>query len=223
MDPLNARFHDRADGGRALARRLQHYASRRGVLVLGLPRGGVVTAAEVADALGAPLDVLVIRKLGVPGHEELAMGAIGPRGVRVINEDIVRDLAITRKEIERVAALETREQERREALFRGGRPPLDLAGLTVILVDDGLATGATLLAGIAAARILRAAQVVVAVPVAARASLDAVRQKADEVVCVMTGEPFMAVGYWYEQFDQTSDAEVKTILERRHLASSLST
>jgi predicted phosphoribosyltransferase len=223
MDPLNAKLRDRADGGRALARRLEHYAHRRDVLVLGLPRGGVVTAAEVADALGAPLDVLVIRKLGVPGHEELAMGAIGPRGVRVINEDIVRDLAIIQKEMNRVTTLETREQERRETLFRGGRPPLDLAGRTVILVDDGLATGATMLAGIAAATMLHAAQVVVAVPVAARASLAAVRQKAAEVVCVMTGDPFMAVGYWYEEFDQTSDGEVKSILERRHLASSSST
>ena len=222
MDPLNARFHDRADAGRALARRLQQYAEARHVLVLGLPRGGVVTAAEVAESLGAPLDVLVIRKLGVPGHEELAMGAIGPNGVRVVNEEIVRDLAITQREIDHVAHLETKEQLRREALFRGGRPPLDLTGQTVILVDDGLATGATMLAAVTAARMLRAVRVVVAVPVAARASLAAVRKEADEVVCVMTAEPFVAVGNWYESFDQTTDAEVTALLAR-HFASSLST
>ncbi|MGZ8711194.1 MAG: phosphoribosyltransferase [Thermoanaerobaculia bacterium] len=222
MDPLNARFRDRVDAGRALARRLQHYAHGKQVLVLGLPRGGVVTAAEVAEVLGAPLDVLVIRKLGVPGHEELAMGAIGPGGVRVVNEEIVRDLAITRREIEQVGHLETKEQKRREALFRGGRPPLDLKGLTAILVDDGLATGATMLAAVTAARLLHAARVVVAVPVAAQASVAAVRKEADEVVCVMTGEPFIAVGTWYEIFDQTSDAEVTALLAR-HFASSLST
>lgn len=216
MDPLNARFRDRVDAGRALARRLQHHAHGKQVLVLGLPRGGVVTAAEVAEALGVPLDVLVIRKLGVPGHEELAMGAIGPGGVRVVNDEIVRDLAITRREIEQVAQLETKEQKRREALFRGGRPPLDLKGLTVILVDDGLATGATMLAAVKAARLLHAARVVVAVPVAARASLAAVRKEADEVVCVMTGDPFIAVGNWYESFDQTSDAEVTALLVSCH-------
>lgn len=222
MDHLNARFRDREDGGRALARRLQHHANRRDVLVLGLPRGGVVTAAEVAEALGAPLDALVIRKLGVPGHEELAMGAIGPRGVRVINDEIVRDLAINHREIEQVAHVETREQQRREALFRGGRPPLDLKNLTVILVDDGLATGATMLAAVAAARMLNAARVVVAAPVAAQASVGAIRKEADEVVCVMTGQPFVAVGNWYDSFDQTSDEEV-TVLLARHFASSLST
>lgn len=222
MDPHNARFRDRVDAGRALARRLQHYAQARQVLVLGLPRGGVVTAAEVADALNAPLDILVIRKLGVPGHEELAMGAIGPRGVRVVNDEIVRDLAITQREIDSVAHRETKEQQRRESVFRGGRPPLDLNGLTVILVDDGLATGATMLAAVAAARMLHAARVVVAVPVAAQASIAAVRREADEVVCVMTAEPFLAVGNWYDEFDQTSDAEVTALLAR-HFASSLST
>jgi predicted phosphoribosyltransferase len=222
MDPHNARFRDRVDAGRALARRLQHYAHARHVLVLGLPRGGVVTAAEVADALGAPLDILVIRKLGVPGHEELAMGAIGPGGVRVVNDEIMRDLAITQREIDSVAHRETKEQQRRESVFRGGRPPLDLNGLTVILVDDGLATGATMLAAVAAARMLHAARVVVAVPVAAQASIAAVRKEADEVVCVMTAEPFLAVGNWYDEFDQTSDAEVTALLGR-HFASSLST
>ncbi len=222
MDLLNARFSDRVDAGRALARRLQHYANRKQVLVLGLPRGGVVTAAEVAVALGVPLDVLVIRKLGVPGHEELAMGAIGPRGVRIVNDDVVHDLAITQREVDRVAYLEIKEQQRREALFRAGRPPLDLHGLTVILVDDGLATGATMLAAIAAARQLGAARVVVAVPVAAQASVAAIRKEADEFVCVMTGEPFYAVGNWYDQFNQTSDGEVTTLLGR-HFASNLST
>lgn len=222
MDPLNARFHDRVDAGRALTRRLQQYAQTRHVLVLGLPRGGVVIAAEVAESLGAPLDVLVIRKLGVPGHEELAMGAIGPNGVRVVNDEIVRDLAITQREIETVAREETKEQQRREALFRGGRPPLQLKGQTVILVDDGLATGATMLAAVKAARLLHAARVVVAVPVAAQSSIAAVRKEADEVVCVMTADPFVAVGNWYDEFDQTSDEEVIALLAR-HLASSLST
>jgi len=223
MDPVyNARFHDRVDAGRALARRLPHHAHAKHVLVLGLPRGGVVTAAEVAEALGAPLDVLVIRKLGVPGHEELAMGAIGPRGVRVVNDEIVHDLAITQREIDHVAHVETIEQQRRETVFRGGRPSLDLTGLTVILVDDGLATGATMLAAVATARQLHAARVVVAVPVAARSSIVAINKEADEVVCVMTAEPFIAVGNWYEKFDQTSDEEVTALLAR-HFASSLST
>ena len=222
MDPHNARFQDRADAGRVLARRLQPYANARHLLVLGLPRGGVVTAAEVAEALGAPLDVLVIRKLGVPGHEELAMGAIGPRGVRIVNDDIVHDLAITQREIDHVAHVEAREQQRREALYRSGRPPLDLKGLTVILVDDGLATGATMLAAIATARQLQAARVVVAVPVGAQGSVAAVGREADEVVCVMTAHPFIAVGNWYDDFSQTSDDEVTALLAR-HFASSLST
>lgn len=222
MDLLNARFADRVDAGRALTRGLQQYAHQRNVLVLGLPRGGVVVAAEVAQALGAPLDVLVIRKLGVPGHEELAMGAIGPRGIRVVNDEIVHDLAITPREIDHVAYLEIREQQRRESLFRGGRTPLDLKGLTVILVDDGLATGATMLAAIDAARMLHATRVVAAVPVAAPASVALIRRHADEVVCVMTGEPFHAVGNWYDDFTQTSDDEVTALLAR-HFATSLST
>jgi predicted phosphoribosyltransferase len=222
MDLLNARFRDRVDAGQALARHLQHYANRKDVLVLGLPRGGVVTAAEVAAALGAPLDVLVIRKLGVPGHEELAMGAVGPSGVRVINDDIVHDLALMQREIDHVAHLETKEQQRRESLFRAGRPPLDLRGRTVILVDDGLATGATMLAAIETARKLHAARVVVAVPVAAASSVALVRKHADEVVCVMTGEPFVAVGQWYDEFAQTPDEGVTSLLSR-HFESRLST
>ncbi len=217
MDQLNARFEDRIDAGRALARRLQHYANRKNVLILGLPRGGVITAAEVAVELGAPLDVLVIRKLGVPGHEELAMGAIGPQRLRVLNDEVVHDLAITPREIDQVAQIETKEQQRRESLFRAGRPPLDLKGMTVILVDDGLATGSTMLAAIETARMLHAERVVVAVPVAAQASMPAITRHADEVVCVMTGEPFHAVGNWYDRFDQTSDDEVTSLLARHGL------
>lgn len=208
MDELNPRFRDRLEAGGWLARSLRHYAGRTDAMLLGLPRGGVIVAARVARELALPLDVLVIRKLGVPAHEELAMGAIGPGGIRVVNDEVVRDLAITTAEIDRMAARESKEQQRREALYRAGRAPLDLAGRTAILVDDGLATGSTMRAAVLAVRALHAAKVVVAVPVAAASSLDLVRREADEVVSVMTGEPFLAVGYWYENFDQTSDDEV---------------
>jgi putative phosphoribosyl transferase len=213
MDELNPKFRNRIEAGQKLAARLRHHGGGRDVLVLGLPRGGVIVAAEVAAALGVPLDVLTIRKLGVPGHEELAMGAIGPEGIRVVNEEIVRDLVLSWHDVEQVAAVEKVEQRRRERLFRGDRPPLDLKGRTVILVDDGLATGATMRAAVSAARALHAARVIVAVPVAAASSLPHVQRGADEVVCVLTGEPFLAVGYWYEQFDQTSDEEVQAALE----------
>ncbi len=214
MDQLNAKFRDRVEAGVKLAHKLQHYGGRSDTLVLGLPRGGVMVAVEVADALGLPLDVMTIRKLGVPGHEELAMGAIGPRGIRVVNDEVVRDLAITGREIERVAERAAVEQRRHEELFRGQRPPLELRGRTVILVDDGLATGSTMRAAISAARGLYASKVVVAVPVAAAASLGVVRREADEVVSVITGEPFFAVGYWYDDFTQTADDEVQRALER---------
>jgi putative phosphoribosyl transferase len=213
MDPLNPKFRDRVEAGQALAKKLQHYAGRSDVIILGLPRGGVVTAAEIAESLAAPLDVLVIRKLGVPGHEELAMGAIGPNGIRVINNDVLRHLAISQREVDRVAELETREQQRREALFRVGRPALKLRARAAILVDDGLATGATMRAAIGAARALGAARVVVAVPVAASSSLEAVRREADETICLLTGEPFIAVGNWYGEFPQTSDDEVRRLLD----------
>jgi putative phosphoribosyl transferase len=213
MDPLNPKFRDRVEAGQALARKLQHYAGRSDVIILALPRGGVVTAAEVAESLAAPLDVLVIRKLGVPGHEELAMGAIGPNAIRVINNDVLRHLAISQREVDRVAEQEAHEQQRREALFRAGRPPLKLRGRTAILVDDGLATGATMRAAIGTARALGAERVVVAVPVAAATSLEMIRREADETICVLTGEPFVAVGNWYEEFPQASDDEVRMLLD----------
>jgi predicted phosphoribosyltransferase len=206
-------FRDRTDAGRALAERL---APRfRGVprlRVLGLPRGGIPVAAEVASRLDAPLDVFVVRKLGVPGHEELAMGAIATGGVRVVNDDVVRHLGITADTLDRVAAEEQAELLRREGAYRGGRPPLDLAGATVILVDDGLATGSTMRAAVAAVRQLGPAKVVVAVPVAAPQTRDDFAREVDEIVCVATPDPFMAVGRFYEDFTQTTDAEVGDLL-----------
>jgi predicted phosphoribosyltransferase len=182
------------------------------VVVLALPRGGVPVAAEVARALGAPLDVLLVRKLGVPGHEEYAMGALAPGGVRILNDEVVSQLGIPPWSIARATEREMRELERRERLYRAGRGPLQLRGRTVILVDDGLATGATMRAAIAALRILEPARIVVAVPVAARESCEALRQEADEVVCAVMPEPFHAVGLWYEDFPQTSDEEVRRLL-----------
>ena len=209
---LVRRFRDRDEAGRVLAAHLGAYARRPDVCVLALPRGGVPVAAQLARALEAPLDVLVVRKLGVPGHEELALGAIGPGGVRVLNEDLVADLHIPDEVIEAVAAREGRELARREGHYREGRLPLDVRGRTIVLVDDGLATGATMRAAVAALRRSGAAQVVVAVPVAARATCEALRAEADEVVCAITPEPFHAVGEWYEDFAQTTDEEVRARL-----------
>ena len=286
-------FQDRADAGRALAETLGAYADRPDVLVLALPRGGVPVGFEVARALKAPLDVFVVRKLGVPGHEELAMGAIATGGVRVLNEDVVRALGISdevidrvaeaeeqelerrewlyrgerppaevagrtviliddglatgasmrvaiaalaqrhparmvvavpvaspgicdefRHEVDEVAEAEGRELERREQLYRGARPPLEVAGKTAILIDDGLATGSTMRAGVAALRRLGPSGIVVAVPVAAAQTCDELRREVEEVVCAETPEPFYAVGLWYRDFSQTSDAEVSELLER---------
>ena len=190
-------FHDRADAGRQLLSRLGLYAGRGDVLVLGLPRGGIPIAYEVARGLGAPLDVFVVRKLGVPGQEELAMGAIATGGVRVVNHDVVDALAIPPAAIDRVAAEEGRELERRQRSYRDGRPEPVVAGRTVILVDDGLATGSTMRAAVAALRQLAPARVVVAVPVAARSTCDELRGEVDDVVCLATPEPFMAVGRFY--------------------------
>lgn len=207
-------FRDRADAGRALAEKLGAYADRPDVLVLALPRGGVPVGFEVARALRAPLDVFVVRKLGVPGHEELAMGAIATGGVRVLNEDVVRALGISDEVIDRVAEAEAQELERRERLYRGERPPAEVAGRTVILIDDGLATGSTMRAGVAALRRLGPSAIVVAVPVAAAQTCDELRREVEEVVCAETPEPFYAVGLWYADFSQTSDAEVSELLER---------
>lgn len=208
------RFRDREHAGRVLGDALRAYAGRPDVVVLGLPRGGIPVAFEVAQALRAPLDVFVVRKLGVPGHVELAMGAIASGGVRVVNDAVVRPLGIPPDVIERVAAEELRELQRREKLFRGERPSPDVRGKVAVVVDDGLATGSTMRAAVAALRKLDPAHIVVAVPVGARETCDELRREVDEVVCAHTPVVFDAVGLWYESFDQTSDAEVRATLER---------
>ncbi len=208
------RFYDRADAGRALARALEEYRGRPDIIVLGLPRGGVPVAAEVASALGAPLDVFVVRKLGAPGHEEFAMGAIASGGVRVMNRQAVDMLAIPDEVIERVVEREQRELERRERQYRGNRTAPQVAGRIAILVDDGLATGSSMRAAVAALRNLHPARVVVAVPVGASETCRSLQTEADEVVCAMAPEDFQAVGLWYENFGQTSDEEVHEALER---------
>jgi predicted phosphoribosyltransferase len=207
-------FRDRADGGRQLAERLNAYAGRDDVIVLALPRGGVPVGFEVARELQARLDVFLVRKLGVPGHPELAMGAIASGGVRVLSEDLIDELAIPRAIVENVAAREQLELERRDRAYRGERPLPTLRDRTVILVDDGLATGATMEAAVRAARMHAPARIVVAVPVGAAETCANLRRTADEVVCVATPEPFRAVGLWYDRFDQTTDEEVIELLGR---------
>ncbi|MDN8611828.1 phosphoribosyltransferase [Variovorax ginsengisoli] len=204
-------FKDRRDAGRALAKALEAWRGRPGVLVLALPRGGVPVAWEVARALGAPLDVLVVRKLGFPGQEEYAMGAIASGGVRVMGEADA-GWPVSARELEAVVAREQAELVRREQRYRGGRPPLDLAGRVLILVDDGLATGATMSAAVQAARAGYPKQVIVAVPVASTEAVQSLSALADEVVCLFTPEHFRAVGLWYQDFTQTSDEEVDRLL-----------
>ncbi|HEX6534599.1 MAG TPA: phosphoribosyltransferase [Gemmatimonadaceae bacterium] len=208
-----SRFADRREAGRALAAELARYAGRRDLVVLALPRGGVPVAAEVARALGAPMDVFVVRKLGAPGYPELALGAIASGGLRVIDPSMVRLLRVRPEEVERIAREEGVELERRERAYRVGHAPLPVAGRTVILVDDGLATGASMMAAIAALRQSGATAIVVAVPVAARQSLARMRRAADDVVAVATPEPFFAVGLWYDDFTQTTDDEVRALLD----------
>jgi putative phosphoribosyl transferase len=208
------RFRDRHDAGRRLAARLSAYAGRDDVCVLALPRGGVPVGYEVARALGAPLDLFLVRKLGVPGHEELAMGALASGGVRVLNERVVQQLRVPLAAIEHVAARERQELQRRERAYRGDRPPPEVRGRTVILVDDGLATGSTMRAAAAALQALHPARLVVAVPVAAAETCQEFRDEVDEVVCDLTPEPFYAVGLWYEDFSQTTDDEVRELLAR---------
>jgi predicted phosphoribosyltransferase len=205
-------FRDRVEAGDVLAARLGHYAGRDDVLVLALPRGGVPVGVRVALALGAPLDVFVVRKLGVPGHEELAMGAIASGGVRIRNEEVVHKLRLDDATIQRVAEAEERELARRERSYREQRPPPDLTDRVVILVDDGLATGSTMRAAVAAAGAAGPARVVVAVPTAPASTCEQLRREADEVVCATTPRPFRAVGYSYRSFPQTTDEEVRELL-----------
>lgn len=208
------RFSNRVEAGRRLAEDLRDYAGRADTLVLALPRGGVPVAFEVARALGVPMDVFLVRKLGVPGHAELAMGAIASGGVRVLNEEVVRMFNPSDDAIARIAAQEQEELERRERTYRGGRPDLHLEEKTVILVDDGLATGSTMRAAAQAVGAQDPARVVVAVPVAAAETCGEFRNEVDEVVCTLTPEPFRAVGIWYDDFAQTTDDEVRDLLHR---------
>lgn len=208
-------FRDRAHAGQVLASHLQGYACHPDALVLALPRGGVPVAYEVAHALGLPLDVFVVRKLGVPGREELAMGAIASGGVRIVNEALVGALGIASDEIERVTAAQRTELARRERAYRGDRPPPAVRDRTILLVDDGMATGASMMAAIVALRQQQPARIVAAVPVAAAATCQEVSALADEMVCAVTPEPFYAVGAWYDHFEQTGDDAIHTLLERR--------
>jgi putative phosphoribosyl transferase len=212
MMGVSAQFADRRDGGRRLADQLTSYAGRSDVVVLGLPRGGVPVASEVADALRAPLDVFVVRKLGVPGHEELAMGAIASGGVRVLNPRVVEASAVGSAEVGEVTRRELETLSRQERAFRGARPPVEVRDRTVIVVDDGLATGATMRAAVTALRQRSAAAIVVAVPTAPRETCEALSSIADEVVCTTMPDPFMAVGLWYADFTPVSDEAVQALL-----------
>ena len=207
-------FRDRVEAGDVLAGQLGHYAGRDDVLVLALPRGGVPVAARVARALGAPLDVFVVRKLGVPGQEELAMGALASGHVRVLNEEVVNSFGITESIIEAVAEEERVELERRERLYRGDAPFPAVGDKTIVLIDDGVATGSTMRAAVAALRRQHPNRIIVAVPVAPPSTCEILRSEADEVVTVATPEPFYAVGQWYKVFDQTPDWQVRDLYER---------
>ena len=209
---METAYRDRHDAGKRLAERLRAYAHRLDVLVLALPRGGVPVAYEVARALKVPLDVFIVRKLGVPSHEEFAMGAIASGGIRVLNNDVTRALHIPERVVEEVTAGEQRELERREQLYRDDRPAPDVKGRTVILIDDGLATGATMRAALQALRQQQPARLIVAVPVAAPSTCLEFLGEADDIVCAFTPDPFFAVGLWYQNFEQTSDQEVHDLL-----------
>lgn len=215
---IDTRYANRTDAGRRLATYLSKYAGRRDVIVLALPRGGVPVGHEVAQALNAPLDVFVVRKLGLPWQEELAVGAIASGGAVVLNDDVVRISGITRDQLDRVTRAEEAELHRRERQYRGDRAFPDLRGKTVILVDDGLATGATMRAAVEALRREGPSSVVVAVPVAASETCQRLQSIADDVICAMTPDPFEAVGLWYDDFSQTTDAEVQDLLSRARSA-----
>lgn len=205
-------FCDRAEAGRILATKLSAYGGRNDVIVLGLPRGGVPVAFEVAHALRVPLDVFVVRKLGIPWHKELAMGAVASKGIKVLDLTLAQRLSVSDEEIEKTVAAERKELKRQERLYRGNRPALDLRGKTVILVDDGIATGASILAAIAALRRQKVGRIVVAIPVAPANACDAIRMEADELVCVAEPRMFFAVSQWYENFTQTTDEDVRALL-----------
>jgi putative phosphoribosyl transferase len=213
LEAIAVVLRNRREAGRLLARELQRYANRSDVVVLGLPRGGVPVAYEVAKALNVPLDVFVVRKLGLPGHEEFAIGALASGGLRVLNVPVIRAYGISEDELATAIEREQKELERRERAYREDRKPPDLYGKTVILVDDGLATGSSMQAAVMALKKAQPDRVIVAVPVAPRETCDALREIADEVVCALTPEPFRAVGLWYQDFDQTSDEEVTKLLE----------
>ena len=210
---MSALFQNRRQAGQQLATRLKEYANRSDVLVLALPRGGVPVGFELAKALRAPLDVFIVRKLGVPGQEELAMGAIAAGGVRILNDEVVRHLGIPEAVIAAVASAEQKELERRDQMYRDSRPLPALRGRTVILVDDGLATGSTMRAAIAAVRQQHPARIVVAVPVGAASTCEEFKLEVDRIVCGLTPEPFYGVGEWYEDFSQTTDGEVRKLLQ----------
>jgi len=211
---VNMIFQDRTDAGQRLAARLTRYADRTDVLVLALPRGGVPVAYEVAKELNAPLDVFLVRKLGIPGHEEFAMGAIAPGGVRILNEDILNYLKIPDQVVDAVATREQWELERREQAYRGDRPSPDVKDRIVILIDDGLATGSTMRAATESVRLQTPQRIVVAVPVSSPETCDEFRSEVDEIVCAVTPQPFRGVGMWYKDFSQTTDDEVRDLLQR---------
>ena len=209
---MKTKFRDRTEAGQLLSKTLTNYANRTDVLVLALPRGGVPVAAEVAKKLNAPLDVFVVRKLGLPGQSELAMGAVATGGIRVVNRDVVNALQIPESVIEAVAAEELREIERRERAYRDDLPAPEVQGKTVIVVDDGIATGSTMIAAVAALRQLEASRIVVAAPTIAASTYYQMRRAADDVAAVIVPEEFYGVGQWYEDFSQTTDDEVRALL-----------
>jgi putative phosphoribosyl transferase len=210
---MMAQFRDRRDAGRKLAQELLHYANRSDVIIFALPRGGVPVGYEVALALNAPLDIFIVRKLGLPGQEELAIGAIASGGIRVLNEDIIRALNIPQGMIDHIAQRELQELQRREHSYRGDRPAPEVRNRTVILIDDGLATGASMRAAVAGLRTQNPRRIVVAVPTAAPETCEAFQTIVDEIVCATTPEPFLGVGRWYEDFSQTTDEGVRLFLK----------
>ncbi|MBV1930118.1 MAG: phosphoribosyltransferase [Porticoccaceae bacterium] len=210
---------NRAVAGRALADALAAYRDQKNILVLALPRGGVPVAYEVASALGAPLDLVLVRKLGAPGQRELAMGAIASDGTKVLNREIIKSLQITNEDIERVQREEEQELARREQIYRGDQVRPEIQGKTIILVDDGVATGATMRAAVSLLRTQNPGRIVIALPVAPAEIIALLRREADEVICLYCPEPFLAIGYWYQDFTQVSDHEVRDILARARQAS----